>query len=79
VMPHTAGRNGGAASSADYPGLPILFTSGFSENANHAVGQVPGSRYLHGAVGPTSLASTIREILELMDRIDSPHPLYKIE
>jgi hypothetical protein len=57
----------------------ILFTSGFSENANHAVGQVPGSHYLQKPYGPTSLASTIREILELMDRIDSPHPLYKIE
>lgn len=46
------------------PGLPILFTSGFSENASNAVALVPGSHYLQKPYGPTSLASTIREILE---------------
>ena len=64
VMPHM----GGAATAAELlrrmPGLPILFTSGFSENANHTVAQVPGSRYLQKPYSPTSLASTIREILD---------------
>jgi CheY-like chemotaxis protein len=64
VMP----RMGGAATAAQLlqhmPGLPILFTSGFSENANNAVAQVPGSHYLPKPYGPTSLASTIREILD---------------
>ena len=64
VMPH----KGGAAAATQLlelvPGLPILFTSGFSENANNAVAQVPGSHYLQKPYGPTSLASTIREILD---------------
>ena len=64
VMPH----KGGAAAATQLlelvPGLPILFTSGFSENANNAVAQVPGSHYLQKPYGPTSLESTIREILD---------------
>jgi two-component system, cell cycle sensor histidine kinase and response regulator CckA len=64
VMPHM----GGAATAAELlrrtPGLPILFTSGFSENANNAVAQVPGSHYLQKPYSPTSLAGTIREILD---------------
>jgi FixJ family two-component response regulator len=54
---------GGAATATQLlrqkPGLPILFTSGFSD-----VAEVPGSHYLQKPYGPTSLASTIREILE---------------
>ena len=64
VMPHM----GGAATAAELlrrtPGLPILFTSGFSENANNAIAQVPGSHYLQKPYSPTSLAGTIREILD---------------
>jgi hypothetical protein len=44
--------------------LAALFTSGFSENANNPVAQIPGSHYLQKPYGPTSLASTAREILE---------------
>ncbi len=64
VMPNM----GGAATAAELrrrtPGLPILFTSGFSENANNAIAQVPGSHYLQKPYSPTSLAGTIREILD---------------
>ena len=64
VMP----QMGGAATAAELlrrtPGLPILFTSGFSENANNAIAQVPGSHYLQKPYSPTSLAGTIREILD---------------
>lgn len=64
VMPHMGGAATAARLLQQMPGLPILFTSGFSENANNAVAQVPGSHYLQKPYGPTSLASTIREILE---------------
>lgn len=64
VMPHLGGAATAAQLLLNLPGLPILFTSGFSENANQAVAQVPGSHYLQKPYGPTSLASTIREILE---------------
>src|ERR1700757_2276615 len=64
VMPHMGGAATAAQLLQRMPGLPILFTSGFSENANNAVAQVPGSHYLQKPYGPTSLASTIREILD---------------
>jgi two-component system cell cycle sensor histidine kinase/response regulator CckA len=64
VMPHMGGAATAAQLLQHMPGLPILFTSGFSENANNAVAQVPGSHYLQKPYGPTSLASTIREILD---------------
>jgi two-component system, cell cycle sensor histidine kinase and response regulator CckA len=64
VMP----QMGGAAAAAELlrrnPALPVLFTSGFSENANSAVAGAPGSHYLQKPYSPTSLASTIREILD---------------
>jgi nitrogen-specific signal transduction histidine kinase len=64
VMPHMGGAATAAQLLQEMPGLPILFTSGFSENANSAVAQVPGSHYLQKPYGPTSLASTIREMLD---------------
>ena len=64
VMPHLGGAATAAQLLQQMPGLPILFTSGFSENANSAVAQVPSSHYLQKPYGPTSLASTIREILD---------------
>jgi PAS domain S-box-containing protein len=64
VMPHMGGAATATQLLQRMPGLPILFTSGFSENANNAVAQVPGSHYLQKPYGPTSLASTIRDILE---------------
>jgi signal transduction histidine kinase/DNA-binding response OmpR family regulator len=64
VMP----QMGGAATAAELlrrnPNLPILFTSGFTENANNAVANVPGSHYLQKPYSPTSLASQIREMLD---------------
>lgn len=68
VMPHMGGAATAMQLLQHIPGLPILFTSGFPENANNAVAQVPGSgaglSLPAEAYGPTSLASTIREILE---------------
>jgi len=64
VMPHMGGAATAAQLLQQMPGLPILFTSGFSENANSAVAQVPSARYLQKPYGPSSLASTIREILD---------------
>jgi PAS domain S-box-containing protein len=64
VMPQMGGAATATQLLQQMPGLPILFTSGFSENANSAVAQVLSSRYLQKPYGPTSLASTIREILD---------------
>ncbi|HUL34157.1 MAG TPA: response regulator [Candidatus Eisenbacteria bacterium] len=64
VMPHM----GGAATAAELlrrnEKIPILFTSGFSEKADQTAARIPGSHYLQKPYSPTSLASTIREILD---------------
>jgi len=64
VMPYM----GGAATASEllrrFPGMPILFTTGFSENADNAMAQVPASHYLQKPYSPTSLACAIREILD---------------
>ena len=64
VMPQMGGAAAAAQLLRRNPALPVLFTSGFSENANNAVAGVPGSRYLQKPYSPTSLASMIREILD---------------
>jgi CheY-like chemotaxis protein len=43
VMPPMGGAATAMQLLQHIPGLPILFTSGFPENANNAVAQVPGS------------------------------------
>jgi PAS domain S-box-containing protein len=64
VMPHLGGAATAGQLLQRFPGLPILFTSGFSENANTAVAQVPGSHYLQKPYSPASLAGMIRDILD---------------
>jgi len=64
VMPHMGGATTVTQLLQQMLGLPILLTSGFSENANNAVAQIPGSHYLQKPYGPTSLAGAIREILK---------------
>jgi CheY-like chemotaxis protein len=64
VMPQMGGPATAAELLRRNPGLPILFTSGFSENASNAVANVAGSHYLQKPYSPTSLASMIREILD---------------
>jgi len=64
VMPVMGGASTACELLRRFPGLPVLFTSGFSENANNAMAQVPASHYLQKPYSRTSLASTIREILD---------------
>ena len=64
VMPNMGGARAAGELLSRFPGLPILFTSGFSENAKTAMAQIPASHYLQKPYSPTSLASAIREILD---------------
>jgi len=65
VMP----RMGGVATAVKlrglYPNLPILFTSGYSENAGSTFSQVPNSAYLQKPYSPVSLARSIRRMLSV--------------
>jgi two-component system, cell cycle sensor histidine kinase and response regulator CckA len=64
VMP----RMGGAAAAAQLrdrlPNLPILFTSGYSENQDSAVSGFPNSSYLQKPYSPTTLGRAVRKILD---------------
>lgn len=64
IMP----RMGGAATAAQlrnrFPGLPLLFTSGYSESKDTAVTQLDHSSYLQKPYSPTSLGRAIRKILD---------------
>ena len=73
VMPQMGGASTACELLRRFPGLPILFTSGFSENANSAMAQVPASHYLQKPYSPTSLASTIGEILDHPGEHSQPH------
>jgi PAS domain S-box-containing protein len=63
VMPHLGGLATAAQLLARFPGLPILYTSGYSEYSSLSVSQTPASRYLQKPYSPTSLGRAIREIL----------------
>jgi CheY-like chemotaxis protein len=64
VMPHM----GGAATAVEllgrFPGLPILFTSGYSESTESSVSQIPVSCYLQKPYSPTSLGRSMQKILD---------------
>jgi len=45
--------------------LPILFTSGYSENKDSATAQMPNSYYLQKPYSPTALARAVRKILDI--------------
>ena len=64
VMPHLGGPAAAAQLLARFPGLPILFTSGYSEYPRLDVSQAPASRFLQKPYSPTSLGRAIREILD---------------
>ncbi len=63
VMPHLGGPATAAQLLLRFPGLPILFTSGYAEHPRVDVSLLPTSRYLQKPYSPTSLGRTIREIL----------------
>jgi CheY-like chemotaxis protein len=68
IMPRLGGPATAVKLLARAPGLPILFTSGYSETAESFRSLPPSSRYLQKPYSPTALGRTVREIL------DSPLP-----
>jgi two-component system, cell cycle sensor histidine kinase and response regulator CckA len=63
IMPRLGGTAAALELRERFPGLPVLFTSGYSESSSGALSQVPGSRYLQKPYSPMSLARMLREIL----------------
>lgn len=63
VMPHLGGPATAAQLLARFPGLPILYTSGYSESSRLGVPVNADSRFLQKPYSPTALGRAIREIL----------------
>jgi len=64
VMPRVGGVAAANRLRSLYPELPILFTSGYAENAGTTLSQLPHSGYLQKPYSTTSLARAIRRILD---------------
>ncbi|HTP69766.1 MAG TPA: response regulator [Dongiaceae bacterium] len=65
VMPKLGGMAAAAKLKERYPALPVLFTSGYSENAGMNRSQFTKTDYLQKPYSPTSLARAIRRMLDL--------------
>ena len=63
VMPRLGGPAAAAQLLARFPGLPILYTSGYSESSRLGGSVTADSRYLQKPYSPTALGRAIREIL----------------
>ena len=65
VMPGTSGGDLGLILADRYPGLPVLYTSGFADNDVIRRGLLDASRpFLQKPVSPRDLARKVREVLE---------------
>jgi two-component system, cell cycle sensor histidine kinase and response regulator CckA len=63
VMPKLGGPATAAKLAASFPGLPVLFTSGYStDRANLQTTEAEG-HYLQKPYSPTTLGRVVREIL----------------
>jgi two-component system, cell cycle sensor histidine kinase and response regulator CckA len=64
VMP----RMGGAATAKQlrnrFPGIPIVFTSGYAESKGSTASAIDNSNYLQKPYSPTSLSKLIRKVLD---------------
>ncbi len=63
VMPHLGGLATAAQLLTRFPGLPILYTSGYSESSRLGVSVSAECRYLQKPYSPTALGRAIREML----------------
>ena len=63
VMPRLGGTATATKLRARFPGLPVLFTSGYSEATGAAASQLENSYYIQKPYSPTSLGRAVRKIL----------------
>ena len=64
VMPRVGGLAAAKQLLARFADLPILFTSGYSQDSEGLVAASPHGRYLQKPYSPTSLGRVVREILD---------------
>lgn len=70
IMPRLGGPATAAKLLDQFKVLPVLFTSGYSQDSEAVTNAAPGARYLQKPYSPTTLARLIREILDQ----SSPEP-----
>ena len=63
IMPKCGGVAAAAKLAAKFPGIPVLFTSGYSEDISNASSTDPAPRYLQKPYSPTTLGRMLRDIL----------------
>jgi PAS domain S-box-containing protein len=63
VMPKLGGLAASERIAARFDNLPILFTSGYSQDSEGLAAARPSARYLQKPYSPTSLGRIVREIL----------------
>jgi len=64
VMPKLGGPAAAAKLVEQFAGLPIVFTSGYSQDSNSLTGADPNARYLQKPYSPTALGRVIRDVLD---------------
>ena len=64
VMPKLGGVAVAAKLSEQFKGLPILFTSGYSQDSENLLPATSTARYLQKPYSPTALGRVVREILD---------------
>jgi len=64
IMPRMGGAAAAIRLRSQFPDLPILFTSGYSETKDSAAANLPNSHYLQKPYSPTALGLAVRRILD---------------
>jgi two-component system, cell cycle sensor histidine kinase and response regulator CckA len=64
VMPKMGGTETAAKLTARFGKLPILFTSGYSQESKGFDAASPSARYLQKPYSPSNLSRIVREILD---------------
>ncbi len=64
VMPKLGGAAVASKLTASFAGLPILFTSGYSQDSENIAPATANTRYLQKPYSPTTLGRVVREILD---------------
>ena len=69
VMPNLGGIAVAAKLKALFAGLPILYTSGYSQDSDNLALTAPKAHYLQKPYSPTTLGRVVREILDLAKKL----------
>ncbi|HET8925962.1 MAG TPA: response regulator [Candidatus Acidoferrum sp.] len=73
IMPRLGGPATGAKLMERFDGLPILFTSGYSQDVRNILPKEGDTRYLQKPYSPTALGRIVREILDDKKQDEKSH------